>query len=128
MSGLFGSASSTAAATSTTGDTSKDVALVTPPEDSVSDLQFSPTGDFLAVASWDKKVRIYQVGENGQSEGKFSMDFDGPVLSCSWSAVSALLPFSLGHDFILINSRMVRKWQALVQTKASESWTLLQAI
>jgi len=91
MSGLFGSASSATATTSTTGDTSKDVALVTPPEDTVSDLQFSPTGDFLAVSSWDKKVRIYQVGENGQSEGKFSMDFDGPVLSCAWSAVSTFL-------------------------------------
>lgn len=88
MSGLFGSTATSAASTSTTGDVSKDVALVAPPEDSISDLQFSPQADFLAVASWDKKVRIYQVNEQGQSEGKAAMDFDGPVLNCAWSEVS----------------------------------------
>ncbi|KIX07681.1 uncharacterized protein Z518_02335 [Rhinocladiella mackenziei CBS 650.93] len=85
MSGLFGSTTSPAAASSTTGDVSKDVALTQPPEDSVSDLQFSPAGDFLAVSSWDKKVRIYQVNEQGQSEGKAAMDFEAPVLNCAWS-------------------------------------------
>ncbi|KAL6253179.1 RNA export factor gle2 [Rhinocladiella similis] len=85
MSGLFGAAATTTAPSSTTGDVSKDVALVQPPEDSISDLQFSPQGDFLAVSSWDKKVRIYQVNEQGQSEGKAAMDFDAPVLNCAWS-------------------------------------------
>jgi mRNA export factor len=69
MAGIFGSAASTAS-TNAPGDPSKDVALTSPPEDSISDLSFSPAGDFLAVASWDKKVRIYQVTEQGQSEGK----------------------------------------------------------
>jgi mRNA export factor len=87
MSGLFGAAASSAASSNTQGDLSKDVALVQPPEDTVSDLQFSPAGDFLAVSSWDKKVRIYQVNEQGQSEGKAAMDFDAPVLSCAWSEV-----------------------------------------
>jgi mRNA export factor len=86
MSGLFGTAAPSAT-TSTTGDLSKDVALVQPPEDSTSHLAFSPTGDFLAVSSWDKKVRIYQVNEQGQSEGKASMDFEAPVLNCAWSDV-----------------------------------------
>ncbi|EHY57289.1 RNA export factor gle2 [Exophiala dermatitidis] len=85
MSGLFGSATTTTTPSSTTGDVSKDVALTSPPEDSTSDLQFSPAADFLAVASWDKKVRIYQVNEQGQSEGKAAMDFEAPVLSCAWS-------------------------------------------
>ncbi len=87
MSGLFGSAASSTPA-STTGDLSKDIALVQPPEDSTSHLAFSPTGDFLAVSSWDKKVRIYQVNEQGQSEGKAQMDFGAPVLNCAWSDVS----------------------------------------
>ena len=88
MSGLFGSAAAaSASATSSQGDHSKDVALNQPPEDSISDLQFSPTGDFLAVSSWDKKVRIYQVSEQGQSEGKAAIDFDAPVLTCAWSEV-----------------------------------------
>ncbi|KIY02409.1 uncharacterized protein Z520_02547 [Fonsecaea multimorphosa CBS 102226] len=85
MSTLFGSSPAAAATTSTTGDLSKDVALVQPPEDSTSHLAFSPQADFLAVSSWDKKVRIYQVNEQGQSEGKAAMDFDAPVLGCAWS-------------------------------------------
>ena len=86
MSGLFGSAAPAASSQSTSqGDPSKDIPLNQPPEDSISNLSFSPTGDFLAVSSWDKKVRIYQVSENGQSEGKAAIDFDGPALSCAWS-------------------------------------------
>lgn len=88
MAGLFGSAASAASTTNAPGDPSKDVALSSPPEDSISDLQFSPTGDFLAVSSWDKKVRIYQVSEQGQSEGKAQIEFEAPVLSCAWSEVS----------------------------------------
>lgn len=85
MSGLFGNTA--AAATSTSGDLSKDVTLSQQPEDSVSDLSFSPTGDFLAVASWDKKVRIYEVNEQGRSEGKAIIDFEAPALGCAWSEV-----------------------------------------
>jgi mRNA export factor len=85
---LFGSPTSTStSATNTTGDISKDVALNQPPEDSISDLSFSPTSDFLAVASWDKRLRIYEVSEQGQSQGKAEITFDGPVLNCSWSHV-----------------------------------------
>lgn len=83
MAGLFGSAAATN--TNAPGDISKDIALNSPPEDSISDLRFSPTADFLAVASWDKKVRIYQVGNDGSSEGKAAIDFEGPVLACAWS-------------------------------------------
>jgi mRNA export factor len=83
----FLSTTSTAPAGSATGDITKDVALVSPPEDSIADLSFSPTGDFLAVASWDKKMRIYQVTDQGTSEGKAAVDFDGPVLGCTWSSV-----------------------------------------
>jgi len=85
---LFGSAATTSSsANSTTGDISKDVALNQPPDDSISDLSFSPTADYLAVASWDKRLRIYEVSEQGQSQGKAEITFDAPVLSCSWSHV-----------------------------------------
>lgn len=90
MSGLFGSPAASAGSSNpnTQGDPSKDVALNQPPEDGITDLQFSPTGDFLAVSSWDKKVRIYQVSEQGQSEGKAAIDFEAAVLNCAWSNVS----------------------------------------
>lgn len=126
MSGLFGAAATTTAPSSTTGDVSKDVALVQPPEDSISDLQFSPQGDFLAVSSWDKKVRIYQVNEQGQSEGKAAMDFDAPVLNCAWSEVSRTDLRS--HKSPTKQAyRTVRKWQAAVQTRRFDSLTWARA-
>jgi mRNA export factor len=74
----------------TTGDISKDVALTSPPDDSISDLAFSPISEHLAVSSWDKKVRIYEINEQGQSEGKAFFEHEGPVLNCCWSPVSRL--------------------------------------
>lgn len=85
---FLGSNTTSAAASSSTGDISKDVPLNQPPEDSISDLSFSPASDHLAVASWDKKVRIYQINDQGQSEGKAMFEHEAPVLSCCWSPVS----------------------------------------
>ncbi|KAJ5691500.1 hypothetical protein N7488_012235 [Penicillium malachiteum] len=85
---LFGSAAAataSAGATNTTGDISKDVPLNQPPEDSISDMRFSPSSEHLAVASWDNKVRIYEIGSSGQSEGKAMLNLDGPALNCCWS-------------------------------------------
>ena len=86
MSTLFGS-SAAASSQNTLGDLSKDVAVVNPPDDSVSDISFSPQSQHLAVASWDKKVRIYEINASGGSEGKAFFDHDAPVLSCHWSKV-----------------------------------------
>ncbi len=85
---FFGNATSSAANTSnTTGDLSKDVAVTNPPEDGISNIAFSPQSDHLAVASWDKKVRIYEINAQGGSEGKAVFDHEGPVLDCCWSKV-----------------------------------------
>lgn len=94
MSGLFGggSAAASSSATNTVGDLNKDVALSSPPEDTISDLAFSPStsqqNDFLAVSSWDKKVRIYEITQTGQSEGRHAYSHDAPVLNCDFSKVS----------------------------------------
>ncbi|KKA30705.1 hypothetical protein TD95_004190 [Thielaviopsis punctulata] len=90
MSTPFGSAAaSSSSATNTTGDLGKDVALNNPPEDTISGLSFSPAAsqasDFLAVSSWDKKVRIYEIASNGQSEGRHAYEHEGPVLNCHFS-------------------------------------------
>ncbi|KAF2161676.1 hypothetical protein M409DRAFT_69723 [Zasmidium cellare ATCC 36951] len=86
MAGIFGSAGAAAAnANPTQGDLSKDVMVQNPPEDSISDLRFSPTGDYLSVASWDKKVRIYEIANDGSSQGKAMFEHEGPVLNCCWS-------------------------------------------
>jgi WD40 repeat protein len=86
---LFNTAASTANANPTQGDLTKDVQLSTPPEDSISDIVFSPQSEHLAVASWDKKVRIYEIDANGNSQGKAYFEHEGPVLSCCWSKVCA---------------------------------------
>ena len=94
MSGLFGSGASTASsANATQGDISKDVQVSNPPEDSISDLAFSPASDHLAVASWDKKVRIYEIDASGNSQGKALFEHEGPVLSCCWSKVWPVFPY-----------------------------------
>jgi mRNA export factor len=90
---LFGSNASTAAsANNTNGDISKDVPLASPPDDGISDLSFSPVSEHLAVASWDKKVRIYEINAQGGSEGKTLFEHEQPVLSCCWSKAAVLHP------------------------------------
>ena len=90
MTTLFGGAGATAAAaaSSTQGDLKSDVELTQPPEDSVSDLAFSSKADLLAVSSWDKKVRIYEISSTGQSQGKAMYEHEAPVLSVIWSKVN----------------------------------------
>lgn len=93
MSGLFGSAATTAASSSgsqTQGDLKGDVALNNPPTDTISGLAFSPgqnASDFLAISSWDQKVRIYEIAQNGQSEGRHAYDHGKPVFDVDFSKV-----------------------------------------
>ncbi|KAJ7052484.1 WD40-repeat-containing domain protein [Mycena amicta] len=63
----------------------KDIEMPDPPTDSISALSWSPQADFLAVGSWDNSVRIYEVGPNGQSQGKAMYEHQGPVLSVCWN-------------------------------------------
>ncbi|KAK9412940.1 putative Poly(A)+ RNA export protein [Seiridium unicorne] len=98
MSGLFGSAASSAtSASNTQGDLSKDVEVGQPPEDTVTDLAFSSTADLLAVSSWDKKVRIYEINAQGQSQGKHMYENEAPVFSVDWSKDGTKL-ISAGAD------------------------------
>jgi len=91
MSGLFGTAASASAA-NTVGDLKNDVAVANAPEDSISDLAFNPNPadqkDFLAVASWDKKVRVYEILPTGQAEGRHLYEHEAPVFGCDFSKVS----------------------------------------
>lgn len=88
MSGLFGQAASSTS--NTVGDLKSDIALSDPPTDSISDLAFSPAvngPDFLAVSSWDNKVRIYEIAQNGQSQGRHAYEHSQPVLNVDFSKV-----------------------------------------
>lgn len=77
------------AANPTQGDLKGDVEVANPPTDSVSALRFSPTADYLSVSSWDNNVRIYEVKENGTTEGKAMFSHEGPALDTCWSPVGS---------------------------------------
>ncbi|KAF2872485.1 WD40-repeat-containing domain protein [Massariosphaeria phaeospora] len=104
MSGIFGGgASASTTAPSTTGDTSKDVEVPQSqlPEDSISDLMFNPTNDCLAVASWDKKVRIYEMANTGPA-GKWLFACKNVALCCAWSKDGLRLAAGDSDGFINI--------------------------
>ncbi|KAJ1799836.1 RNA export factor gle2 [Coemansia sp. RSA 2399] len=63
----------------------RDVEINMPPSDSVSELAFNPKANFLAAASWDNEVRIWEVMETGASAGKASYSHEAPALCCAWS-------------------------------------------
>ncbi|KEY72044.1 hypothetical protein S7711_00061 [Stachybotrys chartarum IBT 7711] len=88
MSTLFGSAAAASSTPNTVGDLKSDVALSDPPTDTISGLSFSPSStgnDLLAVSSWDNKVRIYEINQTGQSQGRHAYEHSQPVLDCDFS-------------------------------------------
>ncbi|GJE94513.1 WD40-repeat-containing domain protein [Phanerochaete sordida] len=79
---FFGASSSS---TPATAPAEKDIEVSDPPTDSISSLSFSPQADYLAVGSWNNEVRIYEVGANGQTQGKAMYGHQGPVLDVCWN-------------------------------------------
>lgn len=100
MSGLFGTAAAAAAASSNTvGDLKGDVAVNELPTDSISSIAFNPNPndqkDFLSVASWDKKVRIYEVdGNTGAATPRHAYEHQGPVLGVHFFKASLVIILS----------------------------------
>ena len=120
MAGLFGTTATGTSSNATNGDISKDIALTAPPEDSVSDISFSPQSEHLAVASWDKKVRIYEINAQGGSEGKALYEHEQPVLSCCWSKVSLRLSEFRKSAGLSNTRRMAPKLSVAEQIKQHE--------
>ena len=70
-----------------------------PPTDGISALCFS-SQNMLAVASWDRSVRVWKVESsfNGvQCQAVRKIDHEGPVLCCGFSTDGTVL-FSGGAD------------------------------
>ena len=51
--------------------------LASPPNDGISDLQFSNESDLLVASSWDRTVRLYDAGLN---QAKGVLEHQAPVL------------------------------------------------
>ncbi|TGJ82659.1 hypothetical protein E0Z10_g6097 [Xylaria hypoxylon] len=62
-----------------------DVALPSDGEDTIQSLSWSPVANHLASASWDSKVRIYDVASAGSAQGVSALSAEGPVFSCDWA-------------------------------------------
>ncbi|GMH44834.1 hypothetical protein BSKO_12786 [Bryopsis sp. KO-2023] len=65
--------------------------VVSPPEDGISSITFSPAANFMAATSWDQYVRIWEVtgsqwgGGNAQSQSKVIHKHTSPILCSGWS-------------------------------------------
>ncbi|KAF8938731.1 hypothetical protein BGZ58_000258 [Dissophora ornata] len=64
---------------------SQDMEVQHPPLDGISEIQFSPQADLLAVSSWDANVRIYEIQTNGPSAIRATYTHGAPALCCAWS-------------------------------------------
>ncbi|ORY69689.1 WD repeat domain-containing protein [Pseudomassariella vexata] len=74
-----------ALATSAASPASKDLALPADAEDTISAVSWSPAANHLAAASWDGKMRVYDVAADGTGRGVAMLTAGGPVLSCDWA-------------------------------------------
>ncbi|KFM64989.1 mRNA export factor, partial [Stegodyphus mimosarum] len=79
--GVFGN-------TTTTQNPMKDYEVVSPPDDSISSLAFSPASlpqNFLIAGSWDNQVRCWEVQNTGQTIPKAQQTHQGSILDVAWS-------------------------------------------
>ena len=81
---LFSTSAATSVNQNVSVDISGDLEVPQGPEDSISELSFSPTAEILSVASWDNKIRIYEISQGGVN-GKAMYEHTGPVLSTNFS-------------------------------------------
>ncbi|KAI0844932.1 WD40 repeat-like protein [Daldinia vernicosa] len=68
------------------GSLSDDVSLPDDAQDTISSVSWSPVANYLAAASWDSKIRIYDVNTNSRTaKGTVVFNAAGPVLGCDWA-------------------------------------------
>ncbi|KAK8113226.1 WD40 repeat-like protein [Apiospora sp. TS-2023a] len=53
--------------------------------DTISSVSWSPVANHLAAASWDGKVRIYDVAPGLSARAAAMLSVDSPLLSCDWA-------------------------------------------
>lgn len=106
----------------------KDIEVASPPEDSVTAMEFSPATipqNFLIAGSWDSSVRCWEVESSGKTVPKQMKTMGGPVLDVCWADVSCSLSpryyfyWLLFHQFVWrrtaqksLSHRVTNKWSA----------------
>lgn len=93
-------------------NTPKDILLPADAQDTISSLAWAPrpSSNFLAAASWDGKIRVYDVAADGSRAKRIEERMIGggaPVLSCDWLKVgsSHMLPFIQKYQKTSIHER-----------------------
>ena len=75
-----------------------DMLVQSSPQDGITSLKWSPTGNFLVATGWDNKVLCYDVQPNGQALPKAAMEaHEAPVMASVWSPDGSAV-FSGGCD------------------------------
>lgn len=72
------------------GNPMKDIEVSSPPEDTVSAMEFSPMTlqqNFLLAGSWDSSVRLWEVESTGKTVPKQMQTMGGAVLDVCWADV-----------------------------------------
>ncbi|KAI0416211.1 WD40-repeat-containing domain protein [Xylaria grammica] len=62
-----------------------DVVLASNGEDTIQSISWSPVANHVAAASWDSKVRIYNVASSSSTRGVSTLLAEGPIFSCDWA-------------------------------------------
>lgn len=86
----FGAATTgfASSATPATANPMRNFEVVSPPDDSISSLAFSPATipqNFLIAGSWDNSVRCWEVEQSGKTIPKSMQSMSGPILDVCWS-------------------------------------------
>lgn len=87
---MFGGSSSFGQAAAKNSNTNNSTEAPSSPSDTVSMFAWSPNANFLAAASWDKQVRIWEVqpamgASTCTATARVAYSHDQPVLACSFS-------------------------------------------
>lgn len=83
--GAFGSNTATVVA-QPTYNPNKDAEVISPPDDSISSINFSPKANYLVATSWDNQVRCWEIAANGTSIPKAEQRYSQPLLCSAWGA------------------------------------------
>ncbi|KAL7626964.1 hypothetical protein AAE478_003739 [Parahypoxylon ruwenzoriense] len=72
----------------------KDIELPADAEDTISSVSWSPAADHLAAASWDGRVRVYDISASGAAHRAAVFAVEGPLLDCDWAKTAESSPVS----------------------------------
>ncbi|GBG79401.1 hypothetical protein CBR_g29549 [Chara braunii] len=97
---------STLAGAAAAHNPNKSVEVVSPPNDGVSSLSFSPKANYLVATSWDNQVRCWEVQQSGSTVPKAAIGHEQPVLCSAWKD-DGMSVFSGGCD------RQAKMWPLL---------------